>query len=185
MEHFQTIAFNSWHLKPKFWFWFVHDTFVIWKYGGPAFHSHFNNIAPYIQFTMEIEFDNSLPFLDVLVSRHPNGSLSHQVYRKNNHTNRYLHALSHHHPSQKSSVLKTLIYIALRIFFPQFLSAKKSHLVKVFKANYYSSNSIAHPVSSNSNPSFQIWPLLLHDPTISNHKIIHTKICFLYPFHFK
>jgi hypothetical protein len=31
---------------------------------------------------MEIEKDNSLPFLDVLISHHLDGSLTHQVYRK-------------------------------------------------------------------------------------------------------
>jgi hypothetical protein len=35
---------------------------------------------------MEMEKDKSLPFLDVLISRLPNGSLTHQVYRKKTHT---------------------------------------------------------------------------------------------------
>ncbi|XP_076391768.1 uncharacterized protein LOC143265172 [Megachile rotundata] len=40
------------------------------------------------------------------------GSLGHQVYRKPTHTNRYLHATSHHHPSQKNSVITSLIHRA-------------------------------------------------------------------------
>jgi hypothetical protein len=112
MEHFETLALNSFHLKPKCWFRFVDDTFVIWPHGHPAlnsFFNHLNRISPHIQFMMETQKDNSIPFLDVLISHLPDGSLTHQVFRKKTHTDRYLHAKSHHHPTQKSTVLKTLI----------------------------------------------------------------------------
>jgi hypothetical protein len=74
MEHFETLALNNFHLKPKCWFRFVDDTFVIWPHGQPSlisFFDHLNNISPHIQFTMEMQKDNSLPFLDVLISRLP------------------------------------------------------------------------------------------------------------------
>ncbi|KAJ8921316.1 hypothetical protein NQ315_013790 [Exocentrus adspersus] len=38
------------------------------------------------KFTMELEKDSTLPFLDVLVSRRPDGLLEHRVYRKPTHT---------------------------------------------------------------------------------------------------
>jgi hypothetical protein len=85
MEHFETLALNNFHLKPKCWFRFVDDTFVVWPHGQSSltsFFNHLNSISPHIQFTMEKEKDNSLPFLDVLISCLPNGSLTHQVYRK-------------------------------------------------------------------------------------------------------
>ena len=80
-----------------------------------------NNISPQIQFTMEIETDNSLHSIDVLVSFQTYGTLTHQVYRKNTHTKSYLNYNSHHHPTQKSIVLKTMVTQAIGIFAPQFL----------------------------------------------------------------
>jgi hypothetical protein len=64
---------------------------------------------------MELEENNSIPFLDVLIKRKSNGDLGHVVYRKKTHTENYLHANSHHHPNQKLGVLKTLATRAIRI----------------------------------------------------------------------
>ena len=58
-----------------------------------------NNQCDSIKFTLEKEEGKSLPFLDVLITNNPDGSLSHHVYRKKMYTDIYLHAESHHHPS--------------------------------------------------------------------------------------
>jgi len=58
---------------------------------------------------MEIQNEISLPFLDVHISSLLDGTLTHQVYRKNTHIDRYLHAHSHDFPTQKSSILKSAI----------------------------------------------------------------------------
>jgi len=95
MEHLESLSLNSFHLKTKCWYRFVDDMFVVWSHGIAALNSfldHLNNISPHIQFTMELEKDGSLPFLDVLVSRKSNGTLTDQVYYKKNHTGRYPHA---------------------------------------------------------------------------------------------
>jgi hypothetical protein len=63
-----------------------------------------------IQFTMETESEGHLPFLDLDIYRRPVGSLGHKVYCKPTHTNLYLSAMSHHHPSNKQVVLSTLIH---------------------------------------------------------------------------
>jgi len=68
----------------------VDETFVVWPHSRSALNSffdHLNNISPHIQFTMEIQMDNSLPFLDVLILHQLNGTLTHQAYRKKTHTN--------------------------------------------------------------------------------------------------
>jgi len=51
MEYFEAKALNPWHLKPKFWFRFSNDTFVIWKHRRltlDSFLSHLNSISPHI-----------------------------------------------------------------------------------------------------------------------------------------
>lgn len=111
MEHFEIQALETSPLKPYCWKRFVDDTFVIWthlKSFLTQFLNHLNSQFHHIQFTMEIEQNNSLPFLDVQVTHNNNGSLSHQVYKKKTHTNCYLNVRSHHHPSQNRSVFHTL-----------------------------------------------------------------------------
>ncbi|XP_023713951.1 uncharacterized protein LOC111867940 [Cryptotermes secundus] len=61
---------------------------------------------------METESEGHLPFLDIDIYRRPDGSLGHRVYRKPTHTNLYLNAKSHHHPSSKQAALSTLVHRA-------------------------------------------------------------------------
>ncbi|XP_015118182.1 uncharacterized protein LOC107041886 [Diachasma alloeum] len=93
-------------------------------------------------FTMEIEEQKFLPFLDVLVHRNEDGSLGHRVYRKPTHTDRYLHAFSHHHHSQKNSVISSLMYRALTISQPEYLEAEVQHLDKALNNNGYQSKQV-------------------------------------------
>ena len=51
-----------------------------------SFHSHLNSIEPSIDFTYELEEQEKLPFLDLLIKHHPDGTLSTTVYRKKTHT---------------------------------------------------------------------------------------------------
>ena len=62
----------------------------------PFFHQHLNQVNPHIHFTVEIEIDGCLPFLDVLLCHQENKSIQMSVYRKPTHTNRYLDFSSHH-----------------------------------------------------------------------------------------
>ena len=53
-----------------------------------AFLDHLNSLRPTIQFTMELEEDGSLPFLDALLTRREDGGVNIGVYRKKTHTDR-------------------------------------------------------------------------------------------------
>ncbi|GJQ81895.1 hypothetical protein Trydic_g9134 [Trypoxylus dichotomus] len=57
---------------------------------------------------MEVEKDGAILSLGVLLTQKPNSLIGHSVYRKPTHTDRYLHADSHHHPPQKLSVVNSL-----------------------------------------------------------------------------
>jgi hypothetical protein len=63
--------------KPAHWYRYVDDTFVVWTHGQEELHrflQHLNTIHSNIKFTMEVEKNNTLPFLDVLVTRRPDGT---------------------------------------------------------------------------------------------------------------
>ena len=69
---------------------------------------HLNTIESTIQFTVEVENDGKLPFLDVNISRLPDGSFNTSVFIKPTHTDRYLDFASHHPISHKRAVVSTL-----------------------------------------------------------------------------
>jgi hypothetical protein len=145
MEDFEKIALESAPQKPGCWYRYVDDTFVIWPHSPDklqSFLQHLNIIHHSIQFTMETEIDGHLPFLDIDIYRRPDGSLGHKVFRKPTHTNLYLHATSHHHPSNKQSVLSTLVHRARAICDEDSLQEELSLLKEVFKQNGFSERQI-------------------------------------------
>jgi len=105
---------------------------------------------------MEIKSNHSLPFLNVLVSHLPNGSLTHQVYHKKTHTDKYLHAISHHHPSQKFVFLKTLVTLAIWISYSQSFPIEKTPLTKALKVinctASYIKNAFRYVLHPHPNP---------------------------------
>jgi hypothetical protein len=82
---------------------------------------------------METEIEGHLPFLDRDIYRRADGSLGHRVYHKPTHTNLYLKAGSHHHPSNKQAVLSTLVHRARALCDQDSLPAKLAFLRDVFR----------------------------------------------------
>ena len=111
MEDFESRALASAHLLPKLWKRYVDDTNVIWSHGLKEldlFFNHLNCQSSAIKFTMEKEDNGCLPFLDILISKNKDSSLSHSIFQKKMHTEQYLHADSHHFTAQKLGVPNTL-----------------------------------------------------------------------------
>ena len=138
MQHFEEKAINTSPVKPTIWKRYVDDTFCILKSNEvETFLNHLNSVHQKIQFTMEMEKDNSLPFLDVKLLKNPNGTIGHTVYRKSTHTDRYLHATSHHHPSNLTSVVSSLINRANAICDKDHLNEELKHVDMVLSNNGY------------------------------------------------
>ena len=91
------------------WLRYVDDTFILWPHQEDVqiLLDHMNSIQPSIQFTMEKEQDNKLPFLDVLVTRTKQGFRS-SVYRKPTFTGQYLNFNSHHPYTVKKGIVRCL-----------------------------------------------------------------------------
>ena len=77
MEDIECKALLSFHTPPHFWRRYVNDTRTVlpWDLVKP-FHVHFNSTDSKIQFTVERESEEQLPFLDVLLTREDDGSIS-------------------------------------------------------------------------------------------------------------
>jgi hypothetical protein len=70
MVHFEKLALDSAQYRQSLRY--VDDTFMVWPHGSEQlqnFPNHLNSSRPSIQFTMELESDSAIPFLDVLVIR--------------------------------------------------------------------------------------------------------------------
>ena len=88
---------------------YVNDMFLLWPHQEDVqtLLDHVNSILPFIQFTMEKEQDNKLPFLDVLVIRMEQGFRP-NVYSKPTFTGQYLSFNSHHPYTVKKGIVLCL-----------------------------------------------------------------------------
>jgi len=75
------------------------------------FLAAFNYKEPKIEFTIEREKNSILAFLDISIQRRPDKLLT-KVYRKETHTQRYIHWRSNQSKNCKLGVLKGLIHRA-------------------------------------------------------------------------
>jgi hypothetical protein len=88
MEHFVEIRLDTANYKPTKWLRYVDDTFMLWPH-EPAklqqFLHHLSSIWPTIKFTMNVEANNILPFLDIFIMKW-GAKLTTKVYQKPTHT---------------------------------------------------------------------------------------------------
>ena len=86
----------------------------------------------------EKEVNSTLSFLDVTVTRKPDGSLITSVYRKPPHTGRHLPFDSHHPLSQKLSISRTLFNRADNVTLDKTLKQKEFRTIEAtLKTNRY------------------------------------------------
>jgi hypothetical protein len=114
LEELEARALETSVVKPKMLKRYVDDMFAVWPQDQSpvqTFLDHMNKQNPHIQFTLEIEKNNKLPFLDVFVEK-VDGRLVTSVYRKPTDSGQYLHYSSNHCKSIKSGIVNTLLHRA-------------------------------------------------------------------------
>jgi hypothetical protein len=113
MEKLKKMALNQAAHTPLSWICYVDDTF---SPHGPdwlrEFLDHLNSVHQNTEFTMQMERDDHLPFLDIDIYGRADGSLANTVYCKPTHTNLYLNSNTLHHPSNKHAILSILVHRA-------------------------------------------------------------------------
>jgi hypothetical protein len=86
-EHFREMALDTTDHKPAKWLRYFDNTFMVWPH-GPArlqqFLHHLNSLGPTMKFTIKVESNDTLPFLDVLVIK-SGPKLAAKVCQKSTH----------------------------------------------------------------------------------------------------
>ncbi len=156
MEDIEDKGISTYPSPPPFWKRFVDDIITaLPKVSVQPFLNHLNSIEETINFTVELESNGELSFLDTTVKHNSNGTLSTTVFRKKTHTDKYLSFASHHPIAHKIAVIKTLFCRANSICgSDQDRNIERAHIRSALKMNGYPSRVIsnamrARPASSS------------------------------------
>ena len=132
-----------------------------------------NNVEPSLKFTYELEYNYTLPFLDILLIRNIN-KLELKVYHKPTCENDHIHFYSHHNNNSKRGIIIGFYLRALRICSSKYLNDEFIHIENSFLNLQYpksfkkfSTVLIIH----NKNKS-QINAYSISDKTSSSHRYI-------------
>ncbi|XP_046558920.1 uncharacterized protein LOC124267966 [Haliotis rubra] len=133
MTSFEESALQTSLFQQLCWYRKVDDTFAILDpdHNPAVLLDHLNKQHSRIQFTLEIEDQDKLPFLDVSLDNSSN-KITPSVYRKPTHTDQYIHYLSNHHPQIKRAIVSTLTRRAKAIYDPAQLQDEIDYLKTTF-----------------------------------------------------
>jgi len=139
VENLENWVLNSYFLKHVYWGRYMDDVISLWNYGEAelrGFLDHLNTYDRNLQFTLEVEIENKLPFLDVLIIRNAD-QLDFTIYRKPTQNNRFLHFNSNHPPQVKRAVVTSLIDRVLNICSNSYLIAEINFIRDILFGNGY------------------------------------------------
>lgn len=139
----------------KTWYRYVDDVFAKVKKDKTDDILHtINNTTKNITFTKEEEHDNTITFLDVLLTRTDNGTLQTQVYRKKTHTDQILNYNSNHPTQHKISCVRTLFNrINTHCNTEESKLNERKYLYSTFYKNNYPKDFINKVLSQNKRAS--------------------------------
>ena len=134
MEYFETRILPTICNFNIIWYRYVDDIICLWpKDKDPLVFLHsLNQLVPTIKFKIEIENDNTLPFLDTLIFNSPN-QLKFDVYRKPTSVESFVHYFSNHDISVKRSIFNSMFLRALRICDPEFFDGEIKKIYAIGK----------------------------------------------------
>ena len=115
------------------------------------FHTHLNQQSPNIQFTMEGETADKIPFLDVLVTRNEHRHSTY-MYRKPTHTERYIPYNYHHHLRVLTGVIRCMQNRALQVCDDASKQVEMEHLEEEFQANGFPERLVKRALSCAPSP---------------------------------
>ena len=197
MGYNENLWLNNYSLnKPKFYIRYVDDILTVFDNENDAKHflDYLNRQHKNIKFTIEKQVNNSIPFLDVLISDINNKTLKLSTYHKPTYTGLLLNFNSFTSRSYKISLIKCLIDRAFKISnnwtsFHNDLSTIKnnliknsypSHLIDKIIKNYLNIKLSASPTEPKVKSQVSYFKLPFIGKASDNVKIKILKICKKY-----
>ena len=121
-----------------FWYRYVDDVITCIRTEAiPTTLNHINSVNENIQFTMEIEENSILNYLDLKIARKDDGTLSYSIFRKPTHTDKYLSFDSNHPLEHKNSVVQSLMHRAFGLCDGESQQQEIEHISDVLQNNGY------------------------------------------------
>lgn len=117
---------------------------------------YFNNFHEKIRFTMEIESNKSIPFLDVMVIRQTDGTLRTNWYTKPTSSGRVINYFSSHPMSNKIATIKNLLYRSYKLSSLEYHEANLNKIKDILNNNNYSSTLVNRIITNykfNTQPN--------------------------------
>lgn len=160
--------------RPFFLYQYVDDLILTIPLDGKQeLLNIFNSFNQYIQFTIEEEKDNFVPFLDTKVIRTNDNIIKLDWYRKPTSSGRYIHYKSNHDWQMKINVVNNLKNRILKIAHPDYQHDSLNTLYKILRDNGYPHGFLKRLIfctSTNQNGSNNLEPT--HEPTRSEGDVI-------------
>ena len=121
------------------WYRYVDDVFAVIPSNLDVdnFLGLLNNLHNSINFTYELEYNMSLPFLDCLIVR-TNHFPKFKIFRKATHSNSYIHSFSNHPDNVKTNIISNLFLRGYNICSNEFIDEEIKYVYSTFKNLGYS-----------------------------------------------
>ncbi|CAF1378830.1 unnamed protein product [Adineta ricciae] len=119
--------------RPTVWLRYVDDIFCLFTIPETQikdFHSRINKWHDKLSFTIELESNNSISFLDVLVTQDEEDKLTTSLYRKPTHTGLYMLWDSSQNRRYKLGLTRTLVIRIYRICSKESIITKELNLLR-------------------------------------------------------
>ncbi|VEL33281.1 unnamed protein product [Protopolystoma xenopodis] len=129
---------------------YLDDYFAPWSYGKEnleEFLQFVNQIDAKIQFTMEVEESEQLPFMDVEVI-HSNETLKKKLYRKKSYSGIILNFRSHHNYRLMIGLMTSMIIQSLPLTDADFLDKELEKLTRILSGNDYPSKVLQRNITA-------------------------------------
>jgi len=166
---------NKWRDKIIFYKRYVDDTWAIVNCNArqlKLLQQYLNNISPKLKFTLEIEENSSINFLDLTIYKTGN-KLTYNIYRKPTVTSHTIHASSYHPQQHKMSAYISMVDRLLKVpMSPENYEKERTTIKFIAMSNGYDINMVDKLISKRKKKNSQLDSTLANNIVRPNKKYV-------------